>query len=115
MTAAHRTSLDKIKLTFLECHKFGHAWEWVRDEQITTNTKGAVISYIEIVKCLRCQAFRRGLFAVPSNDLLGSYTYDVPEGYYLQLPDTGTRISRAEVRAESARRRNRRFRALTGD
>lgn len=114
MSAVLRTSLDKIKLTFLECHKFGHAWEWVRDEQITTNSKQQVISYVETVHCLRCESFRRGMFSVPSNELLGNYSYDVPEGYYLTLPETGTRVSRAEVRAESARRRNRRFRALTG-
>lgn len=109
-TDAARSTLKKLKLEFLECHEYGHAWQWTRDEQLVTNTKGAVIQCTKVDGCLRCGMIRSGVFHIPSWDLLGTYSYSAPPGYYLELPEDGHRVSRAEVRRESGSRRNRKFR-----
>ena len=111
MTAVgERSALRKIKLEFLECHEYGHAWSWLRDERLVTNTRRVVIQCTKVDECLRCKMIRSGVFLVPSWDQQGKYRYDAPPGYYLELPEDGMRTSRAQVRAESGYRRNRRFR-----
>lgn len=107
--AQKRSTLEKLNPKFLACHEYGHAWDFLRDEELVSNTHKVVVQCTKVDHCLRCSMLRRGVFMVPSWDPVGNYSYDAPEGYYLNLPDDGHRTTRAEVRAESGKRRNRRF------
>lgn len=109
-TDAERTTLNKLKLEYLECREYGHAWQWARDEKLVTSTRGVVVQCTKVDTCLRCTMLRRGVFEVPSWDQLGYYSYDPPPGYPLKAKEDGQRVTRAEVRAESGNRRNRKFR-----
>lgn len=109
-THAERSTLKKLKLEFLECREYGHAWHHVRDEQFVTNVQKVVVQCTKVDECLRCTMIRRGVFEVPSWDQLGTYAYDAPPGYPLEPNEDGHRTTRAEIRAESGNRRNRKFR-----
>ena|SRR5690349_9770428 len=104
-----RSTLSKLPRKFLDCHLYKHAWEYVRDDDITYNHKNIVVQCVQVDRCLRCQMIRWFAVAIPSGHRIGSYNYDAPEGYYMEKVE-GQRVSLDEVRAEHARRRNKKLR-----